>query len=101
MPRAINCLRIGTVEDGSNRYVFAVYSVPDLAEAFGLGRSTVYRLLRSGELKAHKIGKRTVITATNVEDWLSRLESLNDSYVTGLQVLRVDPSKLLRLLRGD
>jgi excisionase family DNA binding protein len=53
----------------------AVYSVPEFAATYGLGRSTVYRLLRSGDLKARKIGKRTVITAEDAESWLCRLQA--------------------------
>jgi excisionase family DNA binding protein len=53
----------------------AVYSIPEFAAAHGLGRSTVYRLLRSGDLKARKIGKRTVIAAADAESWLRRLDA--------------------------
>jgi excisionase family DNA binding protein len=54
-----------------------LYTVPHFAETFGLGRSTVYRLLRSGDLKARKLDKRTVIDAKDVESWLRELQMLN------------------------
>jgi excisionase family DNA binding protein len=52
-----------------------IYSINEFAATYGLGRSTVYRLLRSGDLKARKIGKRTVIAAEDAESWLGRLQA--------------------------
>jgi excisionase family DNA binding protein len=42
------------------------YSVPEVASALGVGRSTVYELMNSGELKSAKIRDRRVIPAESV-----------------------------------
>jgi excisionase family DNA binding protein len=52
-----------------------IYSIKEFAATYGLGRSTVYRLLRSGDLKARKVGKRTVIAASDGKSWLRRLQA--------------------------
>lgn len=35
-----------------------IYTVPELAEYFGCDESTVYRRIRSGELRAFTIGRK-------------------------------------------
>ena len=52
-----------------------LYSITEFAKAHGLGRSTVYRLLREGGLTARKVGKRTVITAADASEWRESLTS--------------------------
>lgn len=37
-------------------------SINDTAKALGIGRSSVYSLLKSGRLDAIKIGRRTLLT---------------------------------------
>jgi excisionase family DNA binding protein len=49
------------------------YSIEEFAELTGVGRSSVYKALRSGCLTARKIGKRTIIAAEDVEKWFARL----------------------------
>lgn len=39
------------------------YSVKEAAEASGLGRSTIFELIRSGELASFKEGRRRLIPA--------------------------------------
>jgi excisionase family DNA binding protein len=51
------------------------YSIKEFARASSLGRSTVYDLLRSKELKARKVRKRTIIPESEARRWLSRLPS--------------------------
>lgn len=42
------------------------YSVRDVAEMLGLGRTTVYRLMSEGHLTRIKVGARTLIPAADV-----------------------------------
>lgn len=51
------------------------YSVVEFARAAGIGRSTVYALLNSKQLKALKVRNRTIIPATEAKRWLCRLPS--------------------------
>jgi excisionase family DNA binding protein len=46
------------------------YSVPELAELLGVGRSGVYSALRRGILPARRFGRRFVISRAAVDDWL-------------------------------
>ncbi|OYU34070.1 helix-turn-helix domain-containing protein [Novosphingobium sp. PASSN1] len=41
-------------------------SINDTAKALGIGRSSVYSLLKSGRLDAIKIGRRTLLTTESI-----------------------------------
>ena len=42
-------------------------SINETAKALGIGRSSVYVLLKSGKLDAFKIGRRTLLTTESVK----------------------------------
>jgi excisionase family DNA binding protein len=46
----------------------------EAARLAGLGRTTIYEALGSGDLKSMKIGKRRLITVAALRDWLSSHE---------------------------
>jgi excisionase family DNA binding protein len=48
-------------------------SIAEFCERYGTGRTKTYEELKSGRLRARKIGKRTIITEDDAEDWLLRL----------------------------
>jgi excisionase family DNA binding protein len=39
----------------------------------GLGRTTIYAALKAGSLSAHKCGRRTLILARDLEEFLQKL----------------------------
>jgi excisionase family DNA binding protein len=41
--------------------------------AIGVGRTTVYKLVRNGELQAVKIGRRRAITTASIREYVERL----------------------------
>lgn len=43
------------------------YSMTDAAKAAGIGRTTLYSLIKTGKLPARKLGVRTVILADDLE----------------------------------
>ncbi len=51
----------------------AAYSIPEVMLKTGLGRDTVYRLIREGHLIARKCGKRTLVRAIDLEAFLDAL----------------------------
>jgi excisionase family DNA binding protein len=46
------------------------YNVPELAQATGLTKTQVYRLLENRELAGRKVGTRWIIPAENVDAFL-------------------------------
>lgn len=49
----------------------SAYKPADLQPLLGLGRSTVYNLLRSGELRSVRVGRRIIVPAAAVADFLA------------------------------
>lgn len=41
-------------------------SITDAAKALSLGRTSIYELIRSGELETRKMGRRRLITAVSL-----------------------------------
>jgi excisionase family DNA binding protein len=56
----------------------AAYSVNEVCALTGLGRDTVYANIRLGKLVARKVGRRTIITADDVRDFLESLPRIGD-----------------------
>lgn len=56
-----------------NPVLLPVY--PDTGKALGgLGRTKVYELIQSGQLRTVKIGRRRFVPASAVEEYVARLE---------------------------
>jgi excisionase family DNA binding protein len=49
------------------------YRISELGPLIGVGRSTIYRLIGEGRLRAMKIGHRTVICGESVRRFLGEL----------------------------
>ena len=48
-------------------------SIAEFCERYGPGRTKAYEELKSGRLRSWKMGKRTIITEDDAEDWLRNL----------------------------
>ena len=48
-------------------------SIAEFCERYGPHRTKAYEELKSGRLRGRKIGKRTIITEDDADDWLRRL----------------------------
>lgn len=48
-------------------------SIVEFCERYGPCRTKTYEEIKSGRLRARKIGKRTIITVDDAENWLERL----------------------------
>lgn len=52
------------------------YTVNEALEATGLGRTTLYRLIAEGKLKAIKVGERTLIPAESLRSLIDNAPHL-------------------------
>jgi excisionase family DNA binding protein len=51
-------------------------SIPEAAEALGLGRTSVYELINAGRLGSFTVGRRRFITERHLDDFIaSRCEA--------------------------
>lgn len=48
------------------------YKINEVAQALGLGRTTIHKLIRQGELQKIKLGRSTLISAESVDALLQR-----------------------------
>ena len=54
----------------------AALSLDEVMAATGLGRTTLYRVIRAGHLIARKAGRRTVVLSADVDRYLETLPPL-------------------------
>ncbi|MCF7984313.1 MAG: helix-turn-helix domain-containing protein [Thiohalocapsa sp.] len=50
-------------------------SIPDVVQATGLGRSTVYQEIAAGRLKTFKVGRRRLVAPAALTEWAKARES--------------------------
>ena len=55
------------------------YSIPQFCEAASIGRTQTYSFIKSGELIARKMGKRTVIAFEDAKRFINGLPIIADS----------------------
>jgi excisionase family DNA binding protein len=53
------------------------YSILEACEAARIGRTNLYEAIRSGDLRAVKRGKRTLILAVDLRRWIESLPPIN------------------------
>jgi len=54
----------------------AAYSIPQVMARVGVGRDKLYCLIREGRLPARKLGRKTLILATDLKRFLESLPRL-------------------------
>ncbi len=53
----------------------AAYTLPNILQRYGIGRTKAYEEINAGRLKAKRAGGRTLIAAADAEKWLKSLPS--------------------------
>lgn len=51
------------------------FSIEDIKGITGLGKTKIYEMLKDGNLKAKKIGTRTIVLKSDLETFLVNLEN--------------------------
>lgn len=69
----MDCIRNEAEAERQRRGLQRAMSIDEFCSRYGPGRTKVYQELKSGRLRARKIGTRTVITEEDAEDWLQHL----------------------------
>lgn len=64
---------MSTSEIDSSARTPLAYSPEAAAAAGNVGRTTIFAEIKAGNLKARKVGRRTIILATDFQGWLSSL----------------------------
>jgi len=64
------------------------FDILGAAKTSGLGRSLIYAAMGTGELRAKKLGKRTIILASDLEKFLEALPDYKDAKFTGSPAVR-------------
>jgi excisionase family DNA binding protein len=54
------------------------YSVDAAAKASHIGRTKLYEEIKAGRLKVRKFGRRTLITAEALSEWLNALPAMGE-----------------------
>lgn len=49
------------------------YTIPEACALARAGRTVVYEAIQQGELKARKRGRRTLILAEDLRDWVAKM----------------------------
>ena len=68
--------RFETEDDVSQTTPKRAYSIKSAAEVIGAGRDRVYDAIRSGQLRARKFGRRTLILDEDLSAFLKALPDL-------------------------
>lgn len=55
---------------------FAAHSIAEAGARSGLGRTSIYELLKTGQLVAHKCGRRTLILDVDLKRCLQSLPTI-------------------------
>ena len=53
-------------------------TINEVCYGLGIGRTKAYELINDGELESFKVGRRTLVTACSIEDFVGR--ALTSSY---------------------
>jgi hypothetical protein len=54
------------------------YSIPEAARAASIGTTKLRNEIRAGRLRARKLGKRSIVTANDLENWAAALPDIRD-----------------------
>ena len=66
-----------TQNTSSKIYEKGAFTIQEFLDWSALRRSHFYLLVKNGNIKVHKIGRKSIITAESAQAWLDSLEEKN------------------------
>ena len=65
-------------------------TIPQCCRMAALGRTKLYELIASGEIPVRKVGKKTLVVASDLRTWVERLPALEIKGGQGVSRGQVD-----------
>lgn len=56
-----------------------LHQIPDVCDRLGVGRSTVFELIKTGELASVKIGRRRLVAESAIAEYIARVIGASDA----------------------
>jgi excisionase family DNA binding protein len=53
-----------------------LYTIAECCRMAAIGRTKFYELIANGEIPVRKIGKKTLVAASDLRDWVERLPAI-------------------------
>jgi excisionase family DNA binding protein len=53
-----------------------LYTIPQCCRMAAIGRTKFYELIASGEIRVRKVGKKTLVAASDLRQWVERLPAI-------------------------
>jgi predicted DNA-binding transcriptional regulator AlpA len=57
-------------------------SIKELIVVSGISRTSIYNEIKTGRLVVHKLGRRTVVLAADVQNWLTALPAAKTAFAS-------------------
>jgi excisionase family DNA binding protein len=68
-----------SVTEQERRALRRAMSINEFCRRYNVGRTLAYDEINARRLRARKVGKRTIITDDDAEEWLKNLPTINGS----------------------
>jgi excisionase family DNA binding protein len=66
----------GATDDGEAHMDQLLYTIAQCCRMAAIGRTKFYELISTGDIPVRKIGKKTLVVASDLHDWIQRLPAL-------------------------
>ena len=56
----------------------SLYTIDEFCQKANIGKTKAYEYLKNGQIKAVKMGNKTLIPASSIDDWINSLPLYNE-----------------------
>jgi excisionase family DNA binding protein len=64
--------------NGEDQMDHLLYTISQACRLAAIGRTKLYELIASGEIPVRKIGRKTLVAAADLRDWVERLPAIEN-----------------------